>query len=111
MKTNSEGKWEPQIINNAINWLESDREQVAKILQENITFSGQLGDYVIHGAIEKLLEWRKLYSDQQNKELRELLGKCRDSLSGTVVNLGFDSPMDYQIAEQLIDDISNALNP
>jgi hypothetical protein len=32
------------------------REQIAQILRDNITFSGQVGDYVIHGAIDKILE-------------------------------------------------------
>lgn len=34
----------------------TDVEQIAEILRDNITFSGQVGDYVIHGAIEKILE-------------------------------------------------------
>lgn len=32
------------------------REQIAQILRDNITFSGQVGYYVIHGAIDKLIE-------------------------------------------------------
>lgn len=35
----------------------SDQEQVAQILRDNIHFSGQVGDYVIHGAIQKIIEW------------------------------------------------------
>ena len=31
-------------------------EPIAAILRDNIHFSGQLGDYVIHGACEKILE-------------------------------------------------------
>lgn len=37
----------------------NNHEQIAKILRDNITFSGQTGDYVIHGAIEKILEWQR----------------------------------------------------
>lgn len=37
----------------------TDREQIAQILKDNITFSPQIGDYVIHGAIERLLEREK----------------------------------------------------
>lgn len=37
----------------------TDREQIAQILKDNITFSPQVGNYVIHGAIEKLLEREK----------------------------------------------------
>jgi|SRR6185312_196392 len=35
---------------------ERGQEEVAAILRDNIHFSGQVGDYVIHRAIEKLLE-------------------------------------------------------
>ena len=37
---------------------DAEREEVAKILRDNITFSGQVGDYIIHGAIDKLIEWK-----------------------------------------------------
>lgn len=43
---------------------EESREEVAQILRDNITFSPQIGNYVIHGAIEKLLEWRRAYAEQ-----------------------------------------------
>ena len=43
---------------------EESREEVAQILRDNITFSPQIGDYVIHGAIEKLIEWRRAYAEQ-----------------------------------------------
>lgn len=36
---------------------ENDREHIAQILRDNITFSGQVGDYVIHGAIDKIIQW------------------------------------------------------
>jgi hypothetical protein len=32
------------------------REVIATILEDNITFSGQVGDYVIHGAIEEIFK-------------------------------------------------------
>ena len=35
------------------------KETVAKILKDNITFSGQVGDYIIHGALEKIWELHK----------------------------------------------------
>jgi len=31
-------------------------EQILSILRDNITFSGQVGDYVVHGAVEKIKE-------------------------------------------------------
>lgn len=37
-------------------------EEIAAILRNNIHFSGQVGDYVIHGAIEKLLEREQVQS-------------------------------------------------
>lgn len=36
----------------------NDRDQIAKILCENIHYSGQANDYIIHGAIEKIIEWQ-----------------------------------------------------
>lgn len=33
------------------------KEDIANILRDNVYFSGQLGDYVIHGAIEKIVEY------------------------------------------------------
>lgn len=36
-----------------------ENEIIAQILRDNITFSGQVGDYVIHGAIEKILSRQK----------------------------------------------------
>lgn len=38
------------------------KEEIAAILRDNIHFSGQVGDYVIHGAIEKLLEREQVQS-------------------------------------------------
>lgn len=46
--------------------------ELADILRENIKFSGQTGDYVIHGAIEKLIEWRDNYSTQNVEALKKL---------------------------------------
>lgn len=35
-----------------------ERERVAQILRDGITYSGQVGDFVIHGAIDELIKWR-----------------------------------------------------
>ena len=43
---------------------EQSREEVAQILRDNITFSPQTQAYVIHGAIDKLIEWRRAYAEQ-----------------------------------------------
>ena len=43
---------------------EESREEVAQILRDNITFSPQTQAYVIHGAIDKLIEWRRAYAEQ-----------------------------------------------
>lgn len=32
------------------------REEITEILRDNITFSDQVGKYVIHGALDKLIE-------------------------------------------------------
>lgn len=32
------------------------REEITEILRDNITFSEQVGKYVIHGALDKLIE-------------------------------------------------------
>jgi uncharacterized membrane protein YraQ (UPF0718 family) len=32
------------------------RKRIAEILRNGITFSGQVGDYVIHGAIDELIK-------------------------------------------------------
>lgn len=49
------------------NWRgkEDEHEKIAQILRDNITFSGQVGDYVIHGAINKIIEH---FSDQLAKQ-------------------------------------------
>lgn len=39
-------------------------EQILTILRDNITFSGQVGDYVVHGAIAKI---KKLIADEAGK--------------------------------------------
>ena len=68
------------------------RDKIAQILRDGITFSGQVGDYVIHGAIDELIkynetqviplreqirDWEKRYNDatERNIDLRERLEK------------------------------------
>lgn len=54
------------------------REKIAQILRDNITFSGQVGDYVIHGAIDKLIsEHYKVVNllDAQFNALAECCGE------------------------------------
>lgn len=41
---------------------QDQREAVGKILAENITFSPQAGGWVIHGAIDKIIQWASLPS-------------------------------------------------
>lgn len=55
---------------------EDTRKRIANIIRENITFSGQIGDYIIHGAIEKLCDlidennraWRDFHEQAEPKE-------------------------------------------
>lgn len=55
---------------------EDTRKRIANIIRENITFSGQIGDYIIHGAIEKLCDlidennraWRDYHEQAEPKE-------------------------------------------
>ncbi len=48
---------------------EQDRKAIAEILRDNITFSPQIGDYVIHGAIEKICDWHLKLRDTETIEL------------------------------------------
>lgn len=61
------------------------REKIAQILRENITFSGQVGDYVIHGAIDKLIsEHHKVVNhlDDQFNALAECCGELANYGAG-----------------------------
>ena len=49
------------------------RESIVEILKDNITFSGQVGDYVIHGAIDKILELHNKQLSDHKKLISELL--------------------------------------
>lgn len=49
-----------------------ERGLIAKILRDNITFAGQIGDYVIHGAIDKIIEHFSSLREQ-NTELETKL--------------------------------------
>ena len=48
------------------------RDKIAQILREGITFSGQVGDYVIHGAIDELMKYFEGYKQlkAENEELK-----------------------------------------
>ena len=52
------------------------RDKIAQILRDGITFSGQVGDYVIHGAIDELIK----YNETQVIPLRERLEKVEKAL-------------------------------
>jgi len=54
-----------------------EKEAIAKILRDNITFSGQIGDYVIHGAIEKLQEYFADLLVSQSKEIESLKAEIK----------------------------------
>ncbi len=54
---------------------EQYKERCAEILRDNITFSGQLGDYVIHGALEML--W-KLHINQEGL-MDEIINEAKAS--------------------------------
>lgn len=44
------------------------KEGIAKILRDNITFSGQLGDYVVHGAAQKIIRLHESILEQERKK-------------------------------------------
>jgi len=44
---------------------EAMRIEITKILRDNITYSGQIGDYVIHGAIDELMNYFKRKSEPE----------------------------------------------
>lgn len=46
------------------------RESIAAVLRDNITFSGQAGDYVIHGAIDKIIEYFKTHPSHHDSETK-----------------------------------------
>ena len=37
--------------------VKSDKEIIGQILRDNITFAPQVDNYVIHGAIDKIMDW------------------------------------------------------
>ena len=67
---------------------EEYQKEAAKILRDNITFSGQVGDFVIHGALEKLWE---LHNQAPNIAYRQLCPKCLGE--GRVDNIGTTSSL------------------
>jgi hypothetical protein len=63
------------------------RETIGKILQENITFSGQLDGFVVHGAIEKILEIHQSQMGSCVAQIREANDKVvalTDSLKALI---------------------------
>lgn len=42
------------------------KSEITQILKDNITFSGQTGSYVVHGAIDKIVD---LFEREREKEL------------------------------------------
>src|SRR5580765_7508993 len=72
----------------------SIEEQIAQILADEIHFSGQTGNYVIHGAIEKIKEL--IQSQQQEKD--EL-----DKLRRDVIYWQMEANAKYQEIQRLKD--------
>jgi hypothetical protein len=63
------------------------REVIGKILQENITFSGQLDGFVVHGAIEKILAIHQIQMGHAVVQIREANDKVvalEDSLKALI---------------------------
>lgn len=59
------------------------KNKCAEILHKNITFSHQVGDYVIHGALEEL--W-KLHTEQNSHKHSVMQGcQCKDRIGETKV--------------------------
>lgn len=49
-----------------MNNLDKDIDTIIQILKENTTYSHQAKAYIIHGAIEKLIEWRNSFLTNTN---------------------------------------------
>jgi len=59
------------------------KERCAEILRKEITFSHQVGDYVIHGALDSL--W-KLHTEQNSHKHGVMQGcQCKDRVGETTV--------------------------
>ncbi len=63
-----------------------DFEALAKILSDNIKFSGQIDGYLIHGAIEKIVDWHKSKVSKLEQEIKTL----RQQLEKPCGHCGFE---------------------
>jgi hypothetical protein len=54
-----------------MNTIDQDIDTIAKILMENTTYSPQVRAYIIHGAIQKLIEWRDSFLGAEGTKLQE----------------------------------------
>ena len=68
-----------------------NKKQIAKILKENITFSGQLGDYVVHGAIDKIIELHESLLQTRSEAIKERSDKITllESYSNFLTDHGY----------------------
>lgn len=63
-----------------------DKKEIAQILKDNITFSGQLGDYVIHGAIDKIIELHKSLIENERERIQHCQCKPEETTGTTKIN-------------------------
>jgi hypothetical protein len=66
---------------------ELTRETIGEILKEDITFSGQLDGFVVHGAIEKILAIHQIQMGSAVAQLRDANDKVialQDSLKALI---------------------------
>src|SRR6266850_4020934 len=55
-----------------MNNLDKDIDTIMQILTENTTYSPQAQAYIIHGAIQKLIEWRNSFLINNNSDMQLL---------------------------------------
>jgi hypothetical protein len=82
-------------------------QKIAAILRDNITFSPQTGDYVIHGAIEKLLEQEKINSVSFINWAMDNDFSCKKNPEGGYLWYYFDNEEQVFTPEQLYDIYNN----
>lgn len=57
------------------------REKIAEIIKDNITFSHQIDAYIIHGAIEKIMDLVGVEQEKES-ELSEMISKVHEDIEG-----------------------------
>ena len=94
----------PPTANNAVTPIFQDKPEaetdiIAQILRDNITFSGQIGTYVIHGAIEKIAEY---FENKHSQELNAFKEKLIKKIETKIENFDTEHYMAPEERAQLM---------